>query len=101
MLFSLPAGSEEVRFRLAEAKLELGEHEISIGRDPRCHMVIPSPDVSRRHARIETRLEKFVLVDQSVNGTFVKIADEVEVDVSRRAWKVSYQDAIATAQSAA
>jgi hypothetical protein len=27
----------------------------------------------------------------------VKIADEVEVDVSTRAWKVSYEDAISTA----
>jgi hypothetical protein len=32
------------------------------------------------------------------DNVVVKIADEVEVDVSRRAWKVSYTDAIATVQ---
>ena len=32
-----------------------------------------------------------------LENVVVKIADEVEVDVSTHAWKVSYQDAIANA----
>lgn len=32
-----------------------------------------------------------------VNNVVVKIADEVEVDISRRAWKLSYADAIPNA----
>ena len=54
-----------------------------LGRDAGCDVVILDPKASRRHARIETRLEKFVLVDQSVNGTFVKIADEDEIALRR------------------
>lgn len=54
-----------------------------LGRDAGCDVVIPDPKASRRHARIETRREKFVLIDQSVNGTFVKIAGEEEIVLRR------------------
>jgi len=54
-----------------------------LGRDVGCDVVIPDPKASRRHARIETRREKFVLIDQSVNGTFVKIAGEEEISLRR------------------
>ena len=54
-----------------------------LGRDAGCDVVILDSKASRRHARIETRLEKFVLVDQSVNGTFVKIAEEEEIALRR------------------
>jgi len=54
-----------------------------LGRDAGCDVVIPDPKASRRHARIETRREKFVLIDQSVNGTFVKITGEEEIVLRR------------------
>jgi len=47
-----------------------------IGRDAACDLVIPDPKASRRHARLESRRDKFVLIDQSVNGTYVHIGDE-------------------------
>lgn len=43
-----------------------------IGRDPGCDMCIDAETVSRRHARIAYRRGKFVLVDQSTNGSFVR-----------------------------
>jgi adenylate cyclase len=49
---------------------------IIIGRDAACDLVIPDPKASRRHARLESRRDKFVLIDQSVNGTYVHIGDE-------------------------
>ncbi|MBL8484004.1 MAG: adenylate/guanylate cyclase domain-containing protein, partial [Rhodocyclaceae bacterium] len=51
---------------------------ISIGRDPACDLVINSPRASRRHADIERRADKFVLVDRSSNGTYVTIEGESE-----------------------
>ncbi len=42
-----------------------------IGRDPGCNLVVPSPFASRQHVRIEYRRGKFILVDQSTNGTYV------------------------------
>lgn len=42
-----------------------------IGRDPRCHVVLPSPEVSRRHLTVEPSERGFKLTDQSANGTLI------------------------------
>ena len=46
-----------------------------LGRDPRCDIVINTGFSSRIHARIEYRRGKFVLIDQSTNGTYIKSSD--------------------------
>ncbi|TSA42327.1 MAG: adenylate/guanylate cyclase domain-containing protein [Betaproteobacteria bacterium] len=42
-----------------------------VGRDKTCGMVVDDPLASRHHARIELRNGKFILVDQSTNGTYL------------------------------
>jgi len=42
-----------------------------MGRDLSCSLVVSDKMASRQHACIELRQEKFFLVDQSTNGTFV------------------------------
>ncbi len=42
-----------------------------IGRDPDCQVVIPSREVSRRHATIRPGLLGYILTDSSTNGSFV------------------------------
>ncbi len=42
-----------------------------MGRDESCDITVPSNFASRRHAQFEFRRGKFVLVDQSANGTYV------------------------------
>ena len=44
---------------------------IVIGRDPSCHVVLPSPEVSRRHLVVEASERGFKLTDQSANGTLM------------------------------
>jgi hypothetical protein len=45
---------------------------VILGRAPECGVVIPSPQVSRRHARLFTKSEKMYVEDlNSSNGTFV------------------------------
>jgi pilus assembly protein CpaF len=45
---------------------------VTIGRDPTCHVVLPSPDVSRRHLSIEPLQNGlFIVTDSSANGTMV------------------------------
>ncbi|MFV1997388.1 MAG: adenylate/guanylate cyclase domain-containing protein [Acidiferrobacterales bacterium] len=46
-----------------------------LGRDKESDLVIVSSLASRNHARIEFRRGKFVLVDQSTNGTYIKTND--------------------------
>lgn len=46
--------------------------ELTIGRDPSNDVVIDSPSVSRRHARIRTNVDGWLLIDEgSRNGTYV------------------------------
>ncbi|MGE3632661.1 MAG: ATPase, T2SS/T4P/T4SS family, partial [Sandaracinaceae bacterium] len=48
-----------------------GAGPVVIGRDPTCHIVLPSPDVSRRHLTVEKNGSGYRLTDASANGTFV------------------------------
>lgn len=51
---------------------------ITIGRSPENDVVIRTPNASRQHCRIIYRLDNHVLVDLSMNGTFVKSGDAPE-----------------------
>ena len=53
------------------------------GRDPAAVLVVGDTQSSRRHAEIELRGDKFVLIDRSSNGTFVQIEGEREFLLSR------------------
>ncbi|MGB3052205.1 MAG: ATPase, T2SS/T4P/T4SS family [Polyangiales bacterium] len=44
---------------------------LTVGRDPNCHVVLPSPAVSRVHVRVEHRRGGARVVDQSSNGTIL------------------------------
>ena len=54
-----------------------------IGRDASCHIVLADRKASRVHARVEWRRDKFFLIDQSTNGTYVTFAGEDEVVLRR------------------
>ena len=56
---------------------------ITIGRDLQCDLVVTSELASRQHARIEYSRGRFVLTDQSTNGTFVRRADGSTAHVFR------------------
>jgi adenylate cyclase len=48
--------------------------EVTIGRMPSNDLILDYPRISRWHARVEYRRGKFVLIDASSNGTFVRIS---------------------------
>jgi adenylate cyclase len=54
-------------------RIELGDQRpaVTVGRDGRNDLVVSESTVSRLHARIEHRKGRFLLIDQSANGTFV------------------------------
>ena len=66
-----------------EIDLGPGATTLAIGRDAQNDVVIADRLASRQHARIERRRDKFVVVDQSSNGTFVTIEGEGEVQLRR------------------
>lgn len=56
---------------------------MTIGREPNHDIVILDRMASRNHARIEKRLDKFALIDQSANGTYVTISGRDEIVLRR------------------
>jgi predicted component of type VI protein secretion system len=56
---------------------------LAIGREAGNDIVVADRAASRRHARIERRRDKFVLVDQSSNGTYCTIAGDEEILLRR------------------
>ena len=61
----------------------LAKDTIFLGRDDSNTIFIMDPMASRRHAKIELRAGKFVLIDQSSNGTFVIFGANSEMHLKR------------------
>jgi len=56
---------------------------ISIGRDDNCDLTIDAKYASRSHTNLEFRRGKFVLVDHSTNGTYVKLNKQNDIFIRR------------------
>ena len=67
------AGSGRLILRYGDVATGVGAdcHDLTLGRDAGCDVVVTSRRASRMHARIERRRDKFILIDQSSNGTFI------------------------------
>ncbi len=79
------AGDVELQLRHA-GKLHRLTHSnvgVFLGRDASCEVLVADRMASRVHARIELRRDKFYLIDQSTNGTFVMVRGEPEMVLRR------------------
>jgi len=72
-----------LQFRDQVHYLDEQHHSVSLGRAPDNDLVIRSDQVSRQHGRIEFRRGKFILVDQSSNGTHIHPQGEPPVHIRR------------------
>lgn len=78
-----PAMRLRLRFQDREILIDESHPNIAIGRAEDNDVVIKGNLISRLHARIEISRNKFVLIDQSTNGTFVQTAEGEESFVRR------------------
>ena len=99
----VPAPAGGPRIRLVHRGKELTfKDSIYIGRDAAGnHLVVASTMASRRHAKIELRGGKFVLIDQSSNGTFLTLGNNAEMRLRREEAILYGSGVIALGQSAA
>lgn len=81
--FTTKAGTLELEHRARAWVLDHANAAIVLGRDAQCDIVVADRNASRQHARIECRRDKFFLIDQSTNGTFVSVANEPEMVLRR------------------
>lgn len=76
---------KRLRLRLDDQELILGHQRptATLGRDAHADIVTMDTRASRAHGRIEYRRDKFVLIDQSTNGTYVTFTGEPELVLKR------------------
>ena len=73
LLASLTAGQNLLQIRHQQNRLLVDQERpiLTMGRGVANHLIIDDPLVSRSHARIELQRNRFMLIDQSTNGTFL------------------------------
>ena len=80
---TLPHLRLRLQFQDREIVLDERHPTVVIGRAEDNDLIVKGNLISRLHARIEINRHKFVLVDQSTNGTFVQTQDGDEAFVRR------------------
>ena len=66
-----------------EQEIEESCDSFVLGRGRHCDLVVNLSHISRKHARLEFRHGRFLLIDQSLNGTSVMLEDGEEVKLRR------------------
>jgi class 3 adenylate cyclase len=60
-----------LKLQRQHVSIDLEHPIVTLGRNESNILVVDNPEVSRLHARIEFRKDKFILIDQSTNGTYL------------------------------
>jgi class 3 adenylate cyclase len=80
---AVPAVNTQIRVVYHGRELTFN-NAIQFGREPAADLVVVAgPMISRRHAKIERRGQKFVLLDLSSNGTYVTLGTDPEIRLHR------------------
>jgi class 3 adenylate cyclase len=66
-----PSSALLLSYGSAQVRIDESHRRVTLGRDRTCDLVVPASFASRVHAVIEVRRGRYVLTDQSSNGTFV------------------------------
>jgi len=76
---------QQLSLRLQGQEVTVGEgrKHVTLGRAEENDLVVKGNLISRVHARVEASRDKFTLIDQSTNGTFVQTSDGDEIFVRR------------------
>lgn len=74
-----------MRFKFRDKEIVVGfeKRGASFGRSPENDVSVLNEAVSRLHAKIEYDRNKFTLIDQSINGTFVTFSDGRSITLKR------------------
>ena len=77
-----------LRYQGQEVVVDEARANVSIGRAEENDLVVKGNLISRLHARVEISRNKFLLVDQSTNGTFVVANDGEEAFLRRDSMQI-------------
>lgn len=80
-----PDNIDEMSLRYRDQSLKIGKERrnVVLGRGETCDIIVQNGFASRQHIRIELRFGKFVIADQSTNGTYIRFSDGNVVRLAR------------------
>lgn len=100
MIASLASDKDLLQIRHLQHRI-LVDHDrpiLTMGRGVANHLIINDPLVSRMHARIELQRNRFMLIDQSTNGTFLKQLEATPILLRREAVQLEGEGLIGLGQ---
>jgi class 3 adenylate cyclase len=86
------AAPQRLRLRYREAEVVMTEDasdDVTIGRADENDLVVKGNLISRLHARVEVVKSRYMLIDESTNGTFIQRDDGEEIYVRRDSTELS------------
>ena len=97
-----PSDNDEemlLRYRGQTFRINKDHNRAVLGRDESCDLVVRSDLASRLHINIELRFGKFVIADQSTNGTYIRFSDGSMVHITREEISLKGNGSISLGQS--
>jgi adenylate cyclase len=80
-----PDNNDEMflRYRNQSLRVNKERRSVALGRGETCDIVIQNDFASRLHIHVELRFGKFIISDQSTNGTYIRFSDDNVVHITR------------------
>lgn len=72
-----------LHYRSQSLKINKERRSVALGRGEACDIVVKNAFASRLHIHIELRFGKFIIVDQSTNGTYIRFTSGNVVHITR------------------
>jgi class 3 adenylate cyclase len=88
-----------LRYRDQSCMVNKRHRTAILGRENTCQIVVRNDFASRQHVRIEFRLGKFIIIDQSTNGTFIRYKSGDMANITRNEMILEGSGSISLGQS--
>ena len=88
-----------LRYRGQTFRINKDHKRAVLGRDDTCDLVVHSDLASRLHINVELRFGKFIISDQSTNGTYIRFSDGSVVHITREEISLKGNGSISLGQS--
>lgn len=72
-----------LRYKDHVIKVNAEHNSVMLGRGDNCDIIIRDNFASRQHVRVEFHCDKFLIIDQSINGTYVNLSKGNVVHITR------------------
>ena len=95
----VPEVSLQVTYANERVIVDRNKQSLIMGRSVNCDLPIKESMASRQHVRIELRRNKFFIIDQSTNGTHVKLDQANEVFLRREEMHITKNGAVSLGKS--